>query len=438
MPFVSIQTCHAMNQSAAADSYYTATANPLPPFSALTGETRCDVCVIGGGYTGLSTAIHLRRRGYDVRVLEAHSVGWGASGRNGGHVGTGQRADQHTLEQLVGREHARQLWDLGLDAVKLVCDLIDEFAIDCDLATGNLHVAHRTSAATELREEVEHLRNHYDYDPIRYVDAGELAEMSSARGMHGGTLDLGARHLHPLNYCLGLARAATESGALIHENSRVLRYEEADGVSVYTEHGRVNCDHLVLACNGYLGKLEKRVAGQIMPINNYMLATEPLDEDLARRLIRDNCSMSDSRFVINYWKLSADRRLLFGGGESYTSRFPDDIKGFVRKYMLRIYPELADTHIAYGWGGTLAITLNRMPALGSLSPRVFYGHGFSGHGVPIATLAGQLLSEAVAGTAERFDVMATVPSPKFPGGTLLRWPGLVAGMLYFALRDRLA
>jgi gamma-glutamylputrescine oxidase len=174
-----------------------------------------------------------------------------------------------------------------------------------------------------------------------------------------------------------------------------------------------------------------------MPINNYMLATEPLPDSLARRLIRDDTSMSDSLFVINYWKLSADNRLLFGGGESYTRRFPADIGRFVRKYMLRIYPELAETRIEYGWGGTLAITMNRMPDFGRLSQAVFYAQGYSGHGVPIATLAGKLLAEVISGSAERFDVMASVPTPKFPGGTLLRWPGLVAGMLFYSLRDRL-
>jgi gamma-glutamylputrescine oxidase len=206
---------------------------------------------------------------------------------------------------------------------------------------------------------------------------------------------------------------------------------------VHCDAGHVDCDYLVLACNAYLGKLEPRVAGQIMPINNYVIATEPLDDDLAQRLIRDNTSMSDTRFVINYWKLSADKRLLFGGGESYRSAFPRDIKAFVRPYMLRIYPELANTRIDYGWGGTLAITLNRMPALGHISPRILHAHGYSGHGVPTATLAGKLMADAIAGTAERFDVMAAVPSPRFPGGTLLRWPGLVAGMLYYSLRDRL-
>jgi gamma-glutamylputrescine oxidase len=420
------------------ESWYHASANSSTAHAPLRGDARADVCVVGGGYTGLSTALHLRQRGYSVVLLEANRIGWGASGRNGGHVGTGQRADQETLEGLVGRDAARALWDLGLEGVHTVCDLIDEFAIDCDLRSGNLHVAHTARAAAECRTEVEHLRGEYGYDALSYVEARELEAMTSARGFHGGTLDLGARHLHPLNYALGLAAAAVELGAAVHEDSRVTHYREAGGqVIAYTARGAVSADHLVLACNGYLDTLERRVAGLIMPINNYMLATEPLPEDVARRLIRDDCSMSDTRFVINYWKLSADQRLLFGGGESYTRRFPRDIGAFVRPHMLRIYPELADARIDYGWGGTLAITLNRMPALGRVSPRIFYALGYSGHGVPIATLAGKLLAEALAGTAERFDVMASVPTPRFPGGTLLRWPGLVAGMLFYALRDRL-
>lgn len=421
------------------NSWYAASvpADSYRAFPPLRGAQRSDVCIVGAGYTGLSTAIHLRKRGYTVTVLEAQRVGWGASGRNGGHVGTGQRADQHTLEALVGKQQAKQLWDLGLEAVALVCSLIDDFQIACELKTGNLHVAASARAARELREEVTHLQAVYDYDGLRYVEQSELQHMSSAQGFHGGTLDTGARHLHPLKYCLGLASAAESLGATIHEATRVTHYDEGQKVRVHGGEGYVDCDHLVLACNGYLGKLESRVAGQIMPINNYIVATSPLDEDTARRLIRDDTSMSDTRFVINYWKLSADRRLLFGGGESYRSTFPADIAAFVRPYMLRIYPELADTPIEYGWGGTLAITLNRMPAVGQLSPGVFYAHGYSGHGVPIATLAGKLISEAIAGTAERFDVMATVPTPRFPGGTLLRWPGLVAGMLYYSLRDRL-
>jgi gamma-glutamylputrescine oxidase len=419
------------------DSWYAATARSSPERPPLRGAARADVAIIGAGYTGLSSALHLAQRGYSVIVLEAAKVAWGASGRNGGHVGTGQRADQPSLEKLVGKQRARALWDMGLEAVDLVCALIDEWRIDCELKHGNLEVAHSVGAARELREGVEHLQAVYGCHSLRFVEPEELAEMTSARGAFAGAVDTAARHLHPLNYCLGLAAAAEASGAVIHEGSRVSHYDDGERLRVHCDGGQVDCDHLILACNGYLGRLEPRVAGQIMPINNYMIATEPLDEATARRLIRDDTSMSDTRFVINYWKLSADRRLLFGGGESYSSRFPRDIRSFVRPHMLRIYPELADTRIDYGWGGTLAITRSRMPAFGRISPRIYHAHGYSGHGVPIATLAGRLLAEAVAGTAERFDVMAGVPTPAFPGGTFLRWPGLVLGMLYYSLRDRL-
>ncbi len=426
-----------MQNTSHVDSWYAASANQQLSFPPLQGEVSADVCIIGGGYTGLSSAIHLRKAGYSVALLEANKIGWGASGRNGGHVGTGQRADQETLEKLVGLDHAKALWQLGLEAVDTVCDLISEFQIDCELKTGNLHVASKAKEQPWLIEEAEHLQKVYDYQQIRYVDSSELADMTSGQVFHGGVLDEGSRHLHPLNYALGLAKAANTLGAELYEGSRVLSYTEGHQVCVKTDSGTVKSKYLVLACNGYLEKLEPRTAGRIMPINNYMLATEPLPEALARRLIRDDTSMSDSLFVIDYWKLSADNRMLFGGGESYSRRFPADIGNFVRKYMLRIYPELETTRIDYGWGGTLAITLNRMPDFGRLSSQVFYAHGYSGHGVPTATLAGKLLAEVIAGSAERFDVMASVPSRTFPGGTLLRWPGLVAGMLFYSLRDRL-
>ena len=426
-----------MQNEAHINSWYAASANQQLSYPPLQGEVRADVCIIGGGYTGLASAIHLRKAGYSVVLLEANRVGWGASGRNGGHVGTGQRAEQDQLEKWVGLDQAKALWQLGLEAVDTVCGLIDEYDIDCELKTGNLHVAAKPGDVKGLQEEVEHLSGVYGYDKIRYIDSPELAELTSGQGFHGGTVDTGCKHLHPLNYALGLAAAADALGATLHEGSRVLSYLEGDKVEVKTDQGTVTASFLVLACNGYLEKLEPRTAGRIMPINNYMLATEPLPEALARQLIRDDTSMSDSLFVINYWKLSADNRLLFGGGETYSRQFPSDIAGFVRKYMLKIYPELADSRIDYGWGGTLAITMNRMPDFGRLSSQVFYAHGYSGHGVPIATLAGKLLAEAISGTAERFDVMASVPSRQFPGGTWLRWPGLVAGMLFYAVRDRL-
>lgn len=419
------------------DSWYAASANRQLSFPQLEGSVEADICIIGGGYTGLSCAIHLREKGYSVVLLEAERVGWGASGRNGGHCSTGQRNDQEELEAMVGLDHARQLWQLGLEAVDTVCDLIDRYQIACDLKSGDLHVAAKANELPEMQSYVDKLQRSYDYQAIRFVDKAELEDMTSSRRYHGGCVDTGGRHLHPLNYALGLAAAADQLGATIFEQSRATGYRQGKDVEIETETGMVKAKYLVLGCNGYLEKLAPVAARRIMPINNYVLATEPLPQATARALIRDDCAMSDTLFVVNYWKLSADNRLLFGGGETYTRRLPKDIKSFVRKYMLATYPELEHVAIDYAWGGTLAVTVNRMPSFGRIGDNIFYAQGYSGHGVPIATLAGKLISEAVTGTAERFDVMATVPTPIFPGGTLLRWPGLVAGMAWYAMLDRL-
>ena len=419
------------------DSWYAASAGAAPSYTSLKGVTDADVCIIGAGYTGLSSAIHLAERGYKVVVLEANRVGWGASGRNGGHVGTGQRADQSSLEKWVGTETAGSLWQLGLDAVDLVCELVETHHIDCELGVGNLHMAAKASHALDLEHEVNQLTRDYGYTKASYLNREELAELTSASGMHGGMLDMGARHLHPLKYAHGLARVASSLGVTIYEQSPAVKWRDNAQVRVDTQQGSVTAKALVLACNGYLGKLAPTIAGNIMPINNFVIATEPLSPEQQRAVTRDNHSLSDSLFVINYWKLSGDGRLLFGGGENYTSRFPKDIKGFVRPYMLNIYPELADVKIDYGWGGTLGITMNRMPDFGRIGSRTFYAQGFSGHGVPTATMAGKLLAAAIDGDSEKFNLMASVPTHRFPGGTLLRWPGLVAGMLYYSLLDKL-
>ena len=419
------------------DSWYAASAGAAPSYTSLKGGTDADVCIIGAGYTGLSSAIHLAKRGYKVVVLEANRVGWGASGRNGGHVGTGQRADQSSLEKWVGRETAGNLWQLGLDAVDLVCELVETHHIDCELGVGNLHMAAKASHAVDLEHEVNQLTRDYGYTKASYLNREELAELTSASGMHGGMLDMGARHLHPLKYTHGLARVASSLGVTIYEQSPAVKWRDNSQLQINTPQGSVTAKALVLACNGYLGKLAPTIAGNIMPINNFVVATEPLSPEQQRAVTRDNHSLSDSLFVINYWKLSGDGRLLFGGGENYTSRFPKDIKGFVRPYMLNIYPELTDVKIDYGWGGTLGITMNRMPDFGRIGSRIFYAQGFSGHGVPTATMAGKLLAAAIDGDGEKFNLMASVPTHRFPGGTLLRWPGLVAGMLYYSLLDKL-
>ena len=426
------------------DSYYATSYREshgeFPEFPQLQEELTIDVCIVGGGYTGLSSALHLARQGFSVALLEAERVGWGASGRNGGHCDTGQRKDQQDLEKLVGLERARTLWNFGLEAVQTVRDLIAEYDIRCDLKEGILDVTNRQRELPDLEHEVEHMRSVYGYEHLKYCGLAEVREMVGSQNYCGGSLDAGSAHLHPLKYALGLAVAARNCGVKLFENSRVLNYKKINKdskVSIVTSQGKVTASYLVLACNGYLGKLSPSIAGKIMPINNFVLATEPLPQGLATELIRDDVAVADSLFVINYWKLSADNRLLFGGGENYTSGFPDDLKKFVRKYMLRVYPQLERTRIDYAWGGTLAITMNRLPVFGSQGGNIFYAHGYSGHGVPTATFAGKLIAEAVAGTAERFDVMAGLPTYNFPGGTLLRWPSLVAGMLYYSLRDKL-
>ena len=420
-----------------ANSYYEASVGTYPRQPVLVGDQRADVCIIGAGYTGLSSALHLAERGYSVIVLEAEQIGFGASGRNGGHCGIGQRKDQFYLEKQFGDDIARGLWDMGLEAVETVKQLIERHQIECDLKRGIMHLAHRRRYCAELESEVDYLRQRYQFDQIDYVDESTLPDYLDSKAYFGAQLDNASLHLHPLKYARGLASAAIKAGVTIYEQSKVLNYSQVGSVIVRTAGGQITANELILACNGYIEKLEPKINGFIMPINNFVLATEPLSEELARAVSTQDTAMQDTRFVINYWKLSADNRLIFGGGENYRRGFPSDIKGFVRQAMLKIYPQLRDTQIDYGWGGTLAITLNRMPHFGRIGSNIWHLQGYSGHGVPTATLAGKLVAEAIAGKHERFDLYANLPTRKFPGGTLLRWPGMVAGMLYFALRDRI-
>lgn len=418
-------------------SWYAATAPLLPGFPALAGTHRADVCVVGGGYTGLSAALHLAGRGYSVILLDAQRVGWGASGRNGGQLGSGQRIDQMRLEKMLGPDHAKRLWTIAVEAVALVKSLIGEHKIDAELKPGVLHVDHRARFVPATEAYVEHLRRAYDYRSIRFVARAELGQMLGTSAYFGGALDVSAGHLHPLKFALGLARAAIQKGVKIFERSRVTKVGKTDPATVTTGEGTVIARFVVLACNGYLGELEREVASRVMPINSYIVATEPLGEALARALIRDDVAVADSRFVVNYFRLTSDHRLLFGGRESYGYRYPADIASAVRRRMLAIYPQLADARIDYAWGGALGITMNRMPHLARLAPNVLSASGYSGHGLGMATIAGQLCAEAIAGVAGRFDVMADVPIARFPGGVALRRPLLVLAMLWFALRDRL-
>ena len=417
-------------------SYYAATAADIGRFPSLKGNTRADVCVVGGGYTGLSAALHLAGRGMDVVLVEAHRVGFGASGRNGGQVGSGQRQDQDWLEKAVGRDQAHLLWDLSQEAKGMVKTLIRDHAMPCTFHDGIVHACLTEAEVTHTHRYAEKLARDYGYDQITPLDHAGLQAILPSPIYNGGDIDRGAGHVHPLNYAIGLAQAAAKAGVRIHEGTPVHRIQHGTKPVVQTDRGRVECDHVILACNGYLGGLEPQVAARVMPINNFIIATEPLGERTAQ-VLRENVAVADSRFIVNYWRLSDDNRLLFGGGENYRYRFPADIVKMVRKPMLQVYPHLADLRIDYAWGGTLAITMNRMPCFARVAPNILSASGYSGHGVAMATLAGRLLAEATAGQAERFDVMASLPSRRFPGGPATRWPLLVLAMIWYGLRDRL-
>jgi gamma-glutamylputrescine oxidase len=416
-------------------SWYAATVAPLAPFPPLVGEARADVAVIGGGYTGLSAALHLAERGYDVALLEAHRVGFGASGRNGGQVGSGQRKDVDALEAAFGREMARRLWNLGEEAKALVRALIDRHAIPAQWTPGILHACWHDREVAHAHRLAEKLARDYDYPHVRPLDRAAMRAEVDSPVYRGGSLDLGAGHIHPLAYALGLARAAAAAGARIHERSEVLTIEHGAEPVAVTAAGRLRAGQLILAGNGYLGGLEPRIAARVMPINNFIVATEPLGPR-ARTLIPNAVAVADSKFVINYFRLSPDGRLLFGGGESYGYRFPP-IGPTVRRPLARVFPDLTKVRFDYAWGGTLAITMSRLPCFARPAPNVLSASGYSGHGVALATLAGRILAEAVAGEMERFDLMARLPTPPFPGGPRLRPALLALAMTWFALRDRL-
>lgn len=416
-------------------SYYLATANPFPSALPLHGEVEADVVVIGGGYTGLHAALNAAERGFSVVLLEAGRIGWGASGRNGGQIIPGWRKSATELIALYGEAHARRLFELALEARSLTLDRIAGHNIACDLrVNGHLTGAAKSADMRWMHEEANALAEAFGYHDVRVLSAAEARAKVAVDGFHGGLLDAGGGHLHALNYALGLADAARAAGVRLHEQSRAVSVDTSDGVVVRSADGVVRARYGVLACDALLEGLEPRIAGRIMPVANYLVATEPLDDPSA--LIVDDLAVSDSRFVVNYFRLSSDGRLIFGGGERYTPWPPRDIEAFGRGHMLKLFPQLAHTRIDYAWGGLVSITMTRMPHIGRLGD-LFFAHGYSGQGVLMPALVGRVLSEAMAGTAERFDVLADLAPPEFPGGESLRSPLHVLGMLWYALRDRL-
>lgn len=417
-------------------SYYAATARGIVEYPTLAESIRTDICIIGGGYTGLSAALHLAERGYAVCVIEANKIGWGASGRNGGQLHSAQRREQSTLEKWFGKDHAHRLFALGEEAKYLVKSLIREHDIACDWQEGLIHAVHKQRYLPDMAKEIDLLRKDYGVDDITLLTRDEMAGAIGTDVYFGGWREQSAGHLHPLNYALGLARAASTAGARLHEHTPALRVIDGTIPRVETPYGVITANTVILAGNGYLHGIDPDTESRVMPLHNFILTTEPLGQR-ADQIIPRREAVADSRFVVYYWRLTRDNRLLFGGGETYGSSFPKDIKSFVRPHMLKLYPNLADVKIDYAWGGTLAVTMKRLPYIRRLRSGVYTACGYSGQGVGTATFAGKILAEAIAGENERFDVFSKLPAPPFPGGRLFRTPTLALAMTWYALRDRL-
>ena len=425
--------------SAHAPSLYAATADTGLAFPPLAESVRAEVAIIGGGYTGLSAALHLAEAGVDVVLVEANRVGWGASGRNGGQLHSGQRRDQDWLETHLGTEAARRLWALAEEAKATTLGLIEKHAIACDWRPGLIEAAHKERLVDDEIAYVDKLKRSYGYDAVTWLDRAALSDAIGTDVYFGGRRDARAGHLDPLKFAQGLARAARQAGARIFEGTQAVQVsgEASTGFSVATSSATLSADIVILAGNGYLAGLDRTVEARVMPIDNYVVATRPIGAGRAGGLIPEGEAVSDTRFVVYYFRPSADGRLVFGGGETYGNHSRADVAELVRGHLARIYPQLADTPLDYAWGGTLAITLSRLPYIRRVRPGVYAAAGYSGQGVAIAPFAGKILAEAIAGNPARLDAFAALPASTFPGGALLRFPALVAAMTWYRLRDSL-
>ena len=419
------------------DSYYAASANPAPQSSPLSGDIEADVCVVGGGIAGLSTALHLAERGYRVVLLEGHRIGWGASGRSGGQAIFGYACGQQKLEAAVGKDAARQLWDFSIDALDLLKERVARHRIDCDLHWGQMHVAIKPRQRAELQAWQHELVETFGYDSVRFLDRADVEGLLATQRYCGALFDSRSGHLHPLNYTLGLAAAARTAGVTIHEGTQVTSIDRGDPARVVTARGSVRARHVALCCNAYIDGLEPGLRARIMPVGTYIIATEPLGEARISQLMRENVADTDINFVLDYFRRSADHRLLFGGRVSYSGLDAFNTATATRKRMLAVFPQLADVKIDHAWGGYVDITMSRAPDFGRIAPNIYYLQGFSGHGIALTGIAGKFVAEAIAGQAERFDVYTRIQHRTFPGGKWLRTPALMLAMSYYRLRDYL-
>ena len=416
-------------------SYYAATANEVTDFPPLRGEQQADVCVIGAGFTGISTALHLAERGYNVHVVEANKVGWGASGRNGGQLIGGIAGEKH-IARTLGRDQEELFGELRWAGHDIVRDRVEKYNIQCDLKSGYLDVAIKERHLRDIEADCRRLEAANFLHEFRILTKEETCETIGTDAYIGAFLNMANGHLHPLNLCVGEANAAVSLGATIYEKSPVLEIHKGKRPRVESHDGSVNADAVIIAGNAY-HFLERKLRGIMFPVNSFIIATEPLSEEIVARINPRDLAVCDPNFVLEYYRLSADKRMLFGGRINYLGDDPEYIKKKHRRKMARLYPQLADVRIDYAWGGSIGVPINRVPQLGRISPNVYYCQGYSGHGVNVTHLAGRIMADAVAGTVEQFDLFANVKPFVIPGAHTFRKPMVSLGVMYYQIKDRL-
>ena len=435
-------TLLAVDRQLAQHSYYTATAEPGLPHPALAESTHCDVAVVGGGLAGLTAALELAERGFKVVLLEAHEIGWGASGRNGGQAIHGLACEQSTIEAQLGLAESRRVWAMSLEALDLLRQRIQRHAIACDWRDGYLGLATTPRKGAALARWADHMQAQYGFD-LQRISPQDVGNWIASPRFHSGVHDPRSGHLHPLKYTRGLARAAVQAGVRIHEHSAVLGLAPGSPARLHTAEGEVLADRVLLAGNVYLEGLAPSLAARIMPVGTYIACTAVLDGALADSLIPSRAAVCDTNFALDYFRTTNDHRMLYGGRVSYSTRTPRDLAASMRARMVKTFAQLARAAIEYAWGGFVDISMNRAPDFGRLPhptggpANIYYLQGFSGHGLALTGLAGRLVAEAMAGDATRFDVFARLRHRNFPGGPMLRTPALVLGMAGLRLRDML-
>jgi len=417
-------------------SYYAATVNEVTDYPELEGTVSVDICVVGAGFTGVATALTLAERGYSVALVEANRIGWGASGRNGGQLINGI-SGLHKVQKKHGEGVADMLWELRWRGNDIVYDRVAKYGIQCDLKKGYVEVALKKQHVTELKRYAEELERHHHPHPWELWDRQKTNEMLGTDAFLGGLATFHDGHLHPLNLCIGEARAASGLGVRIFEQSPVISIEHGERPKVKTSKGQVDAASVVLAGNAYHALERKHLSNLTFPAGSYMIATEPLPEETVAKINPRDVAVSDMNNILDYFRLSADRRLLYGGRCNYSGREPASIKATILPRMLELYPQLEGVRVDYEWGGMIGIVLNRIPALGRINGNIYYCQGYSGHGVNATHIMGEVVADAIGGTMEKFDLFASMKHFRIPGSQWLGNQIIALGMLYFRLKDKL-